>query len=374
MKSKTQNKIYALLIYCTSFVLTPQAYIYPIILLLGFWQFLNTVNNRLKKEDLLLLIGLLISIIVFVFGYKYAINEDSKSILNTYIPYTVLIVSVVYFSRYLNKEIIYYLCLLLLFEIGVGIIEFVLGIPFIFAPSAGTGETEYGSTDLLYFNRVFGLSSAVSVFAQKVLITLVLIHYIDFSIKVRRILLFFLLIGFLVSFNRTAIVSGVLFLLLYYFRKINIKRITVGLIGLMGIIYLVFSNLEIIIQQFFRGKTEIDYSGRDNIFDFFVSFIKDNFLWGNYVQKLWYKPTANELYHAHNTYLETIASTGIIISFFLFSFIFFTAKRRKTFLYIAPFLIYSMSQFGFFWGISLLDIIFFYLLQDGISKNTISQT
>ena len=370
MNSKTQNRIYALLIYCTSFVLTPQAYIYPIILLLGFWQFLNAVNNKLKKEDLLLLIGFIISVIVFIFGYKYAINEDSKSILNTYIPYTVLIVSTIFFSRNLNKEIIYYLCLLLLFEIGIGIIEFIIGVPYIFAPSAGVGETEYGSTDLLYFNRVFGLSSAVSVFAQKVLISLVLVHYLDFSVKVKRIILVFLLVGFLVSFNRTAIVSGIIFLLFYYFRKINVKRITIGVIGLIVLVYFALSNIDIIIQQFFRGKTEIDYSGRDNIFDFFAGFIKENFLWGNYIQKLWYKPTANELYHAHNSYLETIASTGIVVSFFLFAFIFFTAKRRKTFLFIIPFLVYSMSQFGFFWGISLLDVVFFYLLQIGIAKQS----
>ncbi|MCT1532636.1 O-antigen ligase family protein [Sphingobacterium daejeonense] len=370
MKSKTYNILYAILIYCTSFVLTPQSYVYPIILLLGLWQFLKSINYSLKKEDLLLLIGFLISVLVFIFGYKYAINEDSKSILNTYVPYTLLIVSIVFFSRNLNREIIYYLFFLLLFEIGVGIIEFVLGIPYIFVPNAGIGETEYGSTGLLYFNRVFGLSSAVSVFAQKVLISLVLLHYLDFSIKFRRIILVFLIVGFLVSFNRTAIVSGAVFILFYYFRKINLKRITIGIIGLIALVSLALANLEIIIEQFFRGKTEIDYSGRDNIFDFFSNFIKENPLWGNYIQKLWYKPTANELYHAHNTYLETVASTGIVVSFFLFSFIFFTAKRRKTFLYISPFLIYSMSQFGFFWGISLLDIIFFYLLQVGVKNQS----
>lgn len=359
---KTKDIIFAIIVFLTGFVLVPQAYIFPFVFVIGSVAMLAKLNKGINTPDLLLLLVLLLSSVIFIVGYPYADNADSVSVFSKYVPYTFLIAATFYFSNLLSERALKFVFSFLMFEILIGILEFAIGIPYIFAPSMSNGETEYGSTDLLYFNRVYGLSGSVSVFAQKVLAALILLHYLKFNRKWFRIFIIVIIIGFLVSFNRTAIISAILFALFYYSRNLKAKTIFTYIGFSIPLIFVGMKYWEVISNQFFRGKGDVDYSGRDIIFDYYIDFIFRNPFFGNFAQKLWYSPSSTELFHAHNSYLETISSLGGLVSLFLFAFVVLLIIRRKSLLFVFPLLIYSLFQYGFFWGVSFLDIIFFTML------------
>nr|WP_196939971.1 hypothetical protein [Sphingobacterium pedocola] len=128
-------------------------------------------------------------------------------------------------------------------------------------------------------------------------------------------------------------------------------------------LYMLFVNWDLVLDQVFRGKTEVDLSHRDEIFYFFITFIKENIFFGNFAQKLWYSPSFNELYHAHNSYLETLASAGLFLSIIILILVAnLVLKNKNSIKFILPMLVYSLSQYGILWGVSFFDIIFFAIL------------
>ena len=65
--------------------------------------------------------------------------------------------------------------------------------------------------------------------------------------------------------------------------------------------------------------------------------------------------------HAHNSFLQVIANNGILLGGFLI--VLTLAKlNKKNIVYIVPLLVYSLTQYGIFWGTSLTDVVFFALL------------
>lgn len=366
---KYKDFILGVVVFLTAFVLVPQAIIYPVIFIVGLTKMLIVYRKGFTTPDAIIFLVLVLSSIIFIVGYQYADNEDSGSILSRYMPYTFLIAGTFYFSKLLNENSLKVLFYLLIMEIIVGIMEYLLGIPYIFVPGIINGETEYGSNDLLYFNRVYGLSSSISVFAQKVLVSLLLLHYLKFKRIFFRIFFVIIVLGFLVSFNRTAIVSAISFLAIYYIRVLNRKAIVIYFLASVPVVLVVMKYWENILYQFFRGKEDLDYSSRDNIFEYYVNFIVNNPVFGNYCQKLWYSPDSSQRFHAHNTYLQTISSLGLLVTLFLFLLIVVLILKKKSLLFVFPFLVYSLFQYGFFWGVSFLDVIFFtFLLNEASAK------
>lgn len=165
----------------------------------------------------------------------------------------------------------------------------------------------------------------------------------------------------MITFNRTSIVSTLVFgLILYYpkLKKINFKQFLLSTVVVItgGIVF--YRNLNTILFQFFAGEGEVDLSGRDMVFPAFLNFIENNLLFGNFVDKVWMELSPGRIYHAHNSFLETMASLGIILSVLFFIYL-YKIIPKKSLLYIIPIFVYSMFQYGIFWGVSYLDIVFF---------------
>jgi O-antigen ligase len=111
------------------------------------------------------------------------------------------------------------------------------------------------------------------------------------------------------------------------------------------------------------GSTNgINTSGRTLIWANFLQFIEQNLWFGNGSDKLYFKEIDHEnkkfkLVHAHNSYLEFLATHGLILSGF-FGFILLCLWRRKNSIFIVSILFFSIFQYGIFWGFSLLDLVF----------------
>ncbi len=367
MKSDKLNFLLALLIYSPTLIVLPQSIIYIIISVIGgVFLLLDIKNRNLYKQDFLLFIFVLLTSIVY-FVTSPISNVASRS-ANDFIPYTIFLLTTVFFSRHLNNRVMIFILYIICFETLIGIIEyFVLKQAYIIKPSV-TGETEFGESQLLYYNRVYGLSQAVSIFAYKVLIGVILMFYLKIR-KYKFLILALLFVGLYITFNRTAIVGSIIFLGIYgigHLQKVKLSYKIILAILLITLTYYIGVNTDAIMNQLLRGK-EGDLSGRDMIFPYFFEFIKNNLLLGNNTHKMW----GNEgdfIYHAHNSYLQSLANLGIIFFIVLWIYILSFLKKNNI-IYLLPILIYSSFQYGILWGVSFMDIIFFYILFN--SKNKI---
>src|SRR5690606_6981383 len=96
---------------------------------------------------------------------------------------------------------------------------------------------------------------------------------------------------------------------------------------------------------------------------------------GNGSYKLWMNING-ELFHGHNSFLQTFASHGIVIGL-VFVYFVFRNMNRYNYYYLIPILTLSMFQYVIFWGVSFMDLMFFYflfitkesLIQDSSGKN-----
>ncbi len=122
----------------------------------------------------------------------------------------------------------------------------------------------------------------------------------------------------------------------------------------------------------FLGKTsELNASGRDLIWANYTHFIEHNWWFGNGSDKLMLvqmNPNTEtaDLIHAHNSYLMMLASNGLVISILWFSWLLFIWKKKNTVLIVSV-LVYSLFQYGVFWGFSLLDVIFVSLIMSPVN-------
>ena len=239
-------------------------------------------------------------------------------------------------------------------EVLIGFLEYFLGVRSLIGAEFH-GETEFGEDDYLYGNRVFGLSLNSSPFSAKVLIGIVLLCLEKLRHEIKSyhyFLMFWFLSSFYVNFSRTALIASVLALGVFCFLH--------GKKGLFVFCLAAFFSAawfaESFLEQFNRGGQTVDYSYRDLIFPAFVNFIYDNPVFGNYGYK-YYVSFGSGVYHAHNSYLEVAATSGLFFLILIFVFMFAVA-RVTALLLVTPILVYSGFQYGVFWGASLYDQLF----------------
>ena len=119
-------------------------------------------------------------------------------------------------------------------------------------------------------------------------------------------------------------------------------------------------------KLFYNSTKGINTSGRTLIWMNYFQYINEHKWFGYGSDKLLFK-TINQddkklkLIHAHNSFLQILASNGILITL-LFLSITFYIWTKKNFLILIPILVYSCFQYGIFWGFSLLDVFFFGIL------------
>ncbi|MDT8904339.1 hypothetical protein SAMN03159376_00889 [Pseudomonas sp. NFACC09-4] len=324
-----------------------------------------------KAGLILLLLSAFLSVVVFLL-MEPLIGNFEKSILGAF-PYVVLILISLFVGLVFRRMDLIVVLLLVFFEIVVGAAETIAGVHSFFSVEY-KGQTQIGDTDLLYYNRVYGLSMNSSVYAFKVLVGFFILMAIKSELS-RRV--FFLCsaviaIGFVTSFNRTAIVAAAISLMFYYVKNWRVVLLG-GVVGCaVGFFY-----LSAIVENLTRGRGELDLSGRDFIFHEFSEVLYQSPLFGNATQKVWLQIN-DSLYHAHSSYLEFLVSNGIFISVLFFTGYYFLVLRGRM-LAALPLLIYSVFQYGLLWGLVFNDVVFFglmfYLLRSSSArKNSTDKT
>ncbi|UTW67315.1 hypothetical protein KFE94_04155 [bacterium SCSIO 12643] len=239
------------------------------------------------------------------------------------------------------------------------------------------GYMVFNGGELAYFQRPLGLSESSSLIASKLLIAWLFIDY--FRLKEWFFALVKILIGvaILITFNRSVIMSlGVYWVLrnASHFMKMrytvdNAIKGTIGtVVVIVGVVVGLVLKGESILNQFTRNQGTVELTGREYIWLDFFEFIKEHLLFGNNSIKLWL-----DSYHAHNSYLELIATNGIFISALYFAFI-YRNVRWSNGLYILPILIFGLTQYAFFWGVSIVDIVLWVILFDSYHKNQKEKT
>jgi hypothetical protein len=322
------------------------------------------VGKRSIKKDkvfyLLLMASVLAFFNLFLPNENNLMLDEGSSVLQKYIPYISLLLAAKIIGNYLTKDILRFLIFFIVLEAFCTVFQGVSGISGFWYNSYEFNE--FGES-MLYFSRPNGLSLNSSISSQKFLLGFwLLFHHKFFS----RYKIFFvisiisILFALYYSFNRTVIATLVLGVFAFdlYNRKIKLFYKFILSVSFIGVVSY-FSIF--IVQQFLRGASSIsESSSRSIIYSNGFDFIKTNLLLGNNSIKYFY---GEKQYHLHNSFLELIASNGLLISF-LVLLAYFTLLRRRNSSFKILLGFYSILQFGIFWGIGFFDIILFTELKD----------
>jgi len=348
------------------------------------------------------------------------VNGDDILCLRDYYSSFYLFPLLILVSKFFGKvEVFKFLLVFTTIEVGVGCVEYLIESRSLILD---LGEMNPITDKLLLYNsRCYGLSSNSSIFGYKILVGVILLEFTRFSKVVSWFLRGGLLIGALLSFSRAVVVVLILFwvvrafygLIKGYKERRVYYTVAFQFNMLMLVLIVVFNSG--IRDQISRGghdaesvfgeasyidKLEpsscdeihaIDYSqgqidpelhgwgeklmmrtegvqtsGRKLIWVNYLNFIENNLMFGKGSNKLMLRSWQNEsgkykLIHAHNSFLMMLAGNGLIITALYFLFYLANFKSRN-FLAIAAILLYSLLNYGIFWGFSYMDVIFIILL------------
>ncbi|MBN2664062.1 MAG: O-antigen ligase family protein [Bacteroidales bacterium] len=357
-------------IYISTLAYVPH-YIYVFIILYVIivkWKkitifFIDFKQNRVIIANKNLLI--IFAIILFSSINNLFFLDESKTLY----PYYLLLIATFALAKTITKHHLKVIIFLIAFEVFVGIAEFALNTNTFFS---GLTENSVQEGGLMYYRRVFGLSSNSSSFAYKMVVALVLIDFLKIkSIKIRFVQLL-LLIGVVLSFNRTVLVTvlfyyGISVAVFYLFAVNEFLSNKLKLTSLLKTIFfsifiiillvVVAIKIQGLISQFTRDTGKIELAGRDLIWSNYLNFIREHFWFGNGSFKF-YTIYGGKPVHAHNAYMQVWATNGIFISL-LYYWLIFRNLRKDNWIFMSVFLVYSLTQYGIFWGISLADIILY---------------
>lgn len=336
---------------------------YFIFLCLGILELFRKSTFLHFNRNVILIIAVFISILIFYSGFF--LNEeliDNVQSITDFLPLSLTILACIFLvrSKYINDQVLLLISFYIIIEIIVGIIEYVLNIHYFIKPSNDV-ERMFIENDLIYYSRVYGLSSNSSVLALKSFTLLLLSQWLNLSKKKRAIFILAACIGIFITFNRTALAAGLFFAALLLLKNLRDKKIIgMAIITIAVVLFYFFENLELIINQLNRGKDNLDISGRDVILKEYLGFILANPFLGNSFHTL--RLTYHDyLSHSHNSFIQLLAETGFLF-FLLVQFYILKNLNKNNFVFVLPIMLYSVAQYGIFWGISFLDIIFFYFL------------
>lgn len=306
---------------------------------------------------------LMVMLIILFSTINRLIHWNEIGDLNTLFPYFILMIPtyiiVVGFNKMDAKILVAFICM----EAIVVILEWMLGISSFDSSLAGFRSFQEG--DLAYNQRPLGISESSSHIAAKLFIGWVLIDFYGFKSKVWWLVKALFVAAIVFTFNRSVFLSLAIYLVisqLTEFLKMNYKLEN----AILGFISFVFGGVALAIGGFIYGQKIIDQvtrntgtvelTGREYLWQDFGDFIYENLVFGNNSVKLWL-----DGYHAHNSYIEVIATNGIFIAMLYFVLVFRNINKNN-WVYVLPILIYGITQYAFFWGISLMDILFWLIL------------
>ena len=353
------------LIFIPTLVYIPH-YAYLLCIPYLIWHYYSNKENKLLKDHLLSnKIDLIIIGAIIFYGLLNNLLHYSNTPegLMSKIPFYTLIILVFFIAKNLKKQDLRILIYLTIFEVGVAFCEMLFGVNTFFSSLELYRKIEDFSQ--LYYIRPLGLSANSSVIALKIFVSILLVKRSNFNAKQLFFVQSILIFGALITFNRTVLICIILYYSIQFIthlvkQKYNLKKglifiVFVLIIGLAITSFLTLKS-ESLWLQFTRGTGQIEFTGRDLIWENYKMFITENPLFGNGSYKF-----RIEGKHAHNSFLQVIATHGFL---FILGYIILIYKNLKTsnIITISVILIYSTMQYGVFWGISLLDILLFFFL------------
>jgi len=350
--------------------------------LIGFFLYVSTLY--FSSNALLLIVLLLIFIKDFDFSVKRDFNLVFLFVVTAFANLA-LHLSYIDFSRHLSsfaiplvflmavlaprinvqsfKVFVFFTC----FEILIGLVEFQMGTVAIFSGQLESSMQPASiQSDLLYDLRVFGLSSNSSLLAEKVFLSIILVMLIPNFIRNKWLVLSLLLLGLILSFNRTAILATVVyFLLLAFSQKFSIRRIAFFFLLTLLALLLAFQYYDFILVQLLRSDSgELTHSELSRLYfwEKASEVFMLNPLQGN--GSLTFRvddPVTGIPQHAHNSFVMLLSTHGLLASVFLLLYI-VVRTMKANWRVVAVFSLFSMTQYFIFWNLSVPDMIFFWVL------------
>lgn len=316
--------------------------------------FKNKIVFSKKDMNFLLLTGwialALCSMLIGIFLGRH--QADLSGLLPWF---TLMFVSFIYAKNLAEKDILI-LLLLITIEGLVVALEFFYGVPTLFF-----AETfKYEDTELLYFRRPYGFGTNSSAAAMDLFIGILLLEYSKINKIKYQIILIVLLMGIIFTFNRTIIVSIIIFYIIKFFLSNHsfMHKVFISLLFLSILILIFYQYLDNIIMQFSRDSGHIELTGREYVWKYYLDFIQNHLLFGNFMEKVWYL-FEGRIFHAHNSFLQLFATVGLPLG--ILYFIMITRRlTRQNFSFVIAIGMSGMAQYSFGWGISLIDIFLFY--------------
>jgi len=322
-----------------------------------------TLSRLIKMNDREYFTFVIVISIVFLSLFNRTLAPSYISTWADIIPYQVLYFLTFILVLNLKDNDIKILIILIFFESLVIIYEFYIGVNSLFE----TGTILNRSDELmLLYNRPYGLSANSSNAASKLFIFFILT---DLFFPKNKLLMYmkpFGVIAMILIFNRTAMFCYFIYLSLKWCVRLASTKLTKinYFVIISSIFILLFIGIQFydIIEFQLTGGTEKfrSLSYREIIWKDFISNIYANPLLGNNSFKLKVE-FMGRMMHAHNSFLQVLATNGVII-FLLYLLMTIINLNKKNIIYVLPVLLFSMTQYSLFWGISIEDITFFTIL------------
>jgi hypothetical protein len=348
-----------LLMYASTLFFSSNAVLLGVLLLLA-----GTRKPRLQERPELLLVAgfsvfALLNVALHLPQLDFARHASSPSVLIV----TVSAALAPLMRRCSLRVFIVCTCI----EALVGCFEYATGSVALTSVQAGLADQDLSlDSELLYDLRVFGLSANSSLLAEKVFISTILTLSVPGLFRRRWLPLALLGAGLYVSFNRTAILCTVLFLLLNALsRRLNWRQVVIGLVVVAGIAGLVVTHWEEVLVQVTRGSgDELSHSELSRLYFWERSLetIAENPLFGN--GSLTFRvddPVTGLPQHAHNSFMMLFATHGVVVPLLLLGYI-ALRLNKDNWRAVVAFFAFSLTQYFVFWNLSVPDMVLFWLL------------
>jgi hypothetical protein len=364
-KNEGQPFVIAFLFFiCSTGIVTSHFYFVCMLLTIMYYKRNVQMDTSFTIMKIIVFLSILNEAIGLLFNDHLVMNSALE-----FIPYSALILFTMYTSKMIDDRIFKWLVFFIVIDIGCAFFQRIIGVNSFFASTT----TEMGNV-LFYDMSVNGFHVNSAGLGESVFFGLLLYERYPNCRFIKGVLFYPLICaGAFLCFNRTLMVALVVFFILKAIKER--KKYILFIIGLLLFIFVISNKflMDLIFMQFFRGADSLDIgnavSERDIVYPYYWNFAKDNFLFGNSSFKYYVEVFKDgRQFHAHNSYLQTLANNGFIIST-LYFFIILKNIRKDNYYLILPVLIFSCFQTFILWGLSLGDLIFYNILLKNKEKH-----
>ena len=241
------------------------------------------------------------------------------------------------------------------------------------AHAAAASRDMISTSELLYGRSVLGLSANSSEFAEKIFVAVLILYGLTIGKRLKLVLMTILFVGLYITFNRTAIIATVLYFLVVFFMWTikSPRRMPLAVVVGLAVVGVCAVYLQPIIDQFTRGTGSVTYSelariyyGQAALEDLMASPLTGN----GSLNWTVLDPFGGTLQHAHNSLMMLLVKHGLLLGTVFIVFVLLGTNRR----YILPLgvmLLFSITQYFFFWNMSLADLLLHHFTRFGREAN-----